>query len=209
MLPQIGRWTARCSPAGGQKYFQYKLRVQSVMVARLDRVVRLYGRYGPTRLPLGDRQDVGAGYSMAAGVLAGGIVFAPVSTLVSGTVGSAGVILSATPVYLATGFVVGALTWRSLPSSVPYYSAVAALVTVAGNYLVGTALWLLLAPVYGYEFLNPYGGVDPPTSLTEFLGAFFELYPDTILVVIVWTIWIAVPLSLVFSYVYERSLSGE
>ena len=62
----------------------------SVMVARLDRVVRLYGRYGPSRLPLGDRQDVGAGYSMAAGVLAGGIVFAPVSTLVSGTVGSAG-----------------------------------------------------------------------------------------------------------------------
>ncbi|GAB3329209.1 hypothetical protein [Haloplanus salinarum] len=179
------------------------------MVARLDRVVRLYGRYGPTRLPLGDRQDVGAGYSMAVGVLAGGIVFAPVSTLVSGTVGSAGVILSAIPVYLATGFVVGALTWRSLPSSVPYYSAVAALVTVAGNYLAGTAVWLLLAPVYGYEFLNPYGGVDPPTSLTEFLGAFFELYPDTILVVVVWTIWIAVPLSLFFSYVYGRSLSGE
>jgi len=179
------------------------------MVARLDQVVRLYGRYGPTRLLFGSRQDVGGGYSMAAGVLAGGIVFAPVSTLVSGTVGSAGVILSATPVYLATGFVVGALTWRSLPSSVPYYSAVAALVTVAGNYLAGTALWLLLAPVYGYEFLNPYGGVDPPTSFTEFLGAFFELYPDTILVVVVWTIWIAVPLSLVFSYVYERSRNRE
>jgi hypothetical protein len=29
------------------------------------------------------------------------------------------------------------------------------------------------------------------------------------LVVVVWTIWIAVPLSLVFSYVYERSRSGE
>jgi hypothetical protein len=182
---------------------------ESVMTARLDRVVRLYGRYGPTRLPLGDRQDVGAGYSMAAGVLAGGIVFAPVSTLVSGTVDSAGVILSATPVYLATGFVVGALTWRSLPSSVPYYSAVAALVTVLGNYLAGTAMWLLLAPVYGYDVLNPYVGVDPPTSLTEFLGAFFELYPLTILTVVVWTIWIAVPLSLVFSYVYERSRSGE
>lgn len=179
------------------------------MVARLDQVVRLYGRYGPIRLPLGDRQDVGAGYSMAAGVLAGGIVFAPVSTLVSGSVGSAGVVLSAIPVYLATGFVVGALTWRSLPSSVSYYSAVAALVTVAGNYLAGTALWLLLAPVYGYEVLNPYGGVDPPTSLTEFLGAFFELYPLTILTVVVWTIWIAVPFSLVFSYVYERSRSGE
>jgi len=156
-----------------QSTFTYNLCGESVPVARLDRVVRLYGRYGPTQLPLGDRQDVGAGYSMAAGVLAGGIVFAPVSTLVSGTVGSTGVILSAVPVYLATGFVVGALTWRSLPSSVPYYSAVAALVTVAGNYLAGTAMWLLLAPVYGYEFLNPYGGVDPPTSLTEFLGAFF------------------------------------
>jgi hypothetical protein len=189
--------------------FKYKLRVESLMVARLDRVVRLYGRYGPTRLPLGDRQDVGAGYSMAAGVLAGGIVFAPVSTLFSGTVASAGVILSATPVYLATGFVVGALTWRSLPLSVPYYSAVAALVTVVGNYLAGTALWLLLAPVYGYEVLNPYGGVDPPASLTEFLGAFFELYPLIVLTVVVWTIWIAVPLSLVFSYVYERSRSGE
>ncbi|WP_238992672.1 hypothetical protein [Halorubrum distributum] len=179
------------------------------MVASLDRVVRLYGRYGPSRLPLGDRRDVGGGYSMAAGVLAGGIVFAPVSALVSGTVGSAGVILSAIPVYLATGFAVGALTWRSLPSSVPYYSAVAALVTVAGNYLAGTAVWLLLAPVYGYEVLNPYVGADPPTSLTEFLGAFFELYPLTVLTVVVWTIWIAVPLSLVFSYVYERSRSGS
>ncbi|WP_239638560.1 hypothetical protein [Halorubrum distributum] len=178
------------------------------MVAILDRVVRLYGRYGPSRLPLGDRRDVGGGYSMAAGVLAGGIVFAPVSALVSGTVGSAGVILSAIPVYLATGFAVGALTWRSLPSSVPYYSAVAALVTVIGNYLAGTAVWLLLAPVYGYEVLNPYVGADPPTSLTEFLGAFFELYPLTVLTVVVWTIWIAVPLSLVFSYVYERSRSG-
>ena len=146
---------------------------------------------------------------MAAGVLAGGIVFAPVSTLLSGTASSAGVVLSAVPVYLATGFVVGALTWRSLPSSVPYYSAVTALVTVAGNYLAGTALWLLLVPVYGHEFSNPYAGVDPPTSLTEFLGAFFELYPDTILVVVVWTIWIAVPLSLLFSYVYERSRTGD
>jgi len=179
------------------------------MVARLDHVVRLYGRYGPTRLPLGDRQDVGGGYSMAAGVLAGGIVFAPVSVLFSGTVGSAGVVLSAVPVYLATGFMIGALTWRSLPSGVPYYSAVAALVTVVGNYLAGTAVWLLLAPVYGYEVLNPYVGADPPTSLTEFLGAFFDLYPSTILVVVVWTIWIAVPLSLVFSYVYERSRHGE
>jgi len=146
---------------------------------------------------------------MAAGVLAGGIVFSPVSVLVSGSAGSAGVVLSAVPVYLATGFVVGALTWRSLPSSVPYYSAVAALVTVAGNYLAGTATWLLLAPVYGYEVLNPYAGADPPTSLTEFLGAFFELYPLTILTVAVWTIWIAVPLSLIFSYVYERSRTGE
>lgn len=179
------------------------------MVARLDRVVRLYGRYGPSRLPLGDRQDVGAGYSMAAGVLAGGIVFAPVSTLVSGTAASAGEVLSAIPVYLATGFVVGALTWRFLSSSVPYYRAVAALVTVIGNYLAGTAVWLLLAPVYGYEVLNPYVGADPLTSLTEFLGAFFELYPLTVLTVVVWTIWIAVPLSLIFSYVHERSRSGE
>ena len=179
------------------------------MVGRLDHVVRLYGRYEPTRLRFGDRQDIGVGYSMVAGVLAGGIVFSPVSALVSGSVGSAGVVLSAVPVYLATGFVVGALTWHSLPSSVPYYSAVAALVTVAGNYLAGTAMWLLLAPVYGYEVLNPYVGVDRPTSLTYFLRAFFELYPLTILTVVVWKIWIAVPLSLVFSYVYERSRAGE
>jgi len=179
------------------------------MVASLDQVVRLYGRYGPTRLPFGDRRDIGGGYSMAAGVLAGGIVFAPASVLASGTVDSAGVVLSAVPVYLATGFVVGALTWRSLPSSVPYYTAAAALVTVAGNYLAGTAMWLLLAPVYGYEVLNPYAGVDPPTSLTEYLGAFVSMYPLTILTVAVWTIWIAVPLSLVFSYVYERSRNRE
>lgn len=146
---------------------------------------------------------------MAAGVLAGGIVSFPVIALVTGSVGSAGVVLFAIPIYLATGFVVGTLTWRSLPSSVPYYSAVAALVTVIGNYLAGTAVWLLLAPVYGYEVLNPYVGADPPTSLSEFLGAFLELYPLTILVVVVWTVWIAVPLSLVFSYVYERSRSGE
>lgn len=146
---------------------------------------------------------------MAAGVLAGGIVFVPVSALVTGSVSSAGVVLSAVPAYLATGFVVGALTWRSLASSVPYYSAVAALVTVIGNYLAGTAVWLLLAPVYGYEILNPYVGADPATSLTEFLGALFQVYPLTILTVVVWTIWIAVPLSLVFSYVYERSRSGE
>jgi len=57
--------------------------------------------------------------------------------------------------------------------------------------------------------LNPYVGVDPPTSLTYFLRAFFELYPLTILTVVVWKIWIAVPLSLVFSYVYERSRAGE
>lgn len=142
-----------------------------------SRLATLYENYGPGRLPKADRPDVGGGYAHATTMAVFLLIFSyrltdTIDRFASEFALPAGVppTLIAVPVFLAVAFVAGSLSWRYLPERVPYFGALAGLLSSAMLHLVGVLLVLVIL------FENAEGAttlVDLLVMLGSIPGIFF------------------------------------
>jgi hypothetical protein len=169
--------------------------------------VTLCKRYGPGRLPLGNRRDIGGGYAMmTAGVLAA-IAFLLVTALQALYVGRSyttdllSIYVVYIPPFVLASFPTGVLTWRFLPADTPKFGAVAGSLTALLSYLtggVGVALYFIT--VESLEF-----GLLSTGDIIEFV--ILGLYVGLVALVI--SGLIVVPLGALSGYVHERSRSAS
>lgn len=162
----------------------------------LRRTVALWARYGPGRLPGGQRPAVGAGYAFAS--VAAVLSLAVSAVMIGSTVVSSGdvpvVSLSevlrygvVTPVvaFSTVAFAAGAVSWRVVPEGVASRGAVAGAGTAAVVALVGGGIYgLLLGIPARYRVWSVVG-----------VGAYVLLAFG----------WLLLPIGAVVGHVHQRS----
>ncbi|MDS0260811.1 hypothetical protein NDI56_15500 [Haloarcula sp. S1CR25-12] len=171
------------------------------------RLVTLCKRYGPGRLPLASRRDIGGGYAMTtAGVLAA-IAFLSLTTVPALYFGGGyamdqlSIYVVYIPPFVLASFPIGVLTWRFLPVDTPQFGAVAGSLTALLSYPaggVGVALYFVTA-----EFVE-FGSL----STGDITGLFVVgLYAAV--VALLTSGLVVVPLGALSGYVHERSRSAS
>jgi hypothetical protein len=167
-------------------------------------------RYGPGRLPGADNRSIGAGYAFATAALLASVAFVVPYAVIRLLEGGPSALLRsiegglpyfglfAIPFVVPAAFVAGALTWRLLPETVPYYGPVSGLVATVLTYVGATAL--VAAVILVNSFLSPTTVFEPGTAFIVaglFGGVGFA-----------YTFWITLPAGALSGYVHERA-SGE
>jgi len=182
--------------------------MSSLPIARMADVCK---QYGPGRLPLADRKDIGAGYAMATAavvatliaVLTGSVldrIFGPTSfwaVLFYGTF--------AFPLVVPMAFLSGVGAWRYLPASLPRFGIVAGVVATGLTYLVGTLVASGAISLYAlWASPSPTG-----SPLADLLGGvyFYSFYIGA--VAIVSTVWLTLPLGALGGSIYERARTAS
>ena len=167
----------------------------------VNRVGRVYSRFGPGRLPGADRHDVGAGYACASAAFLATSVFVLLTLAVSVISGTAGgdavgfgiLALAAYPLVVPVAFGLGWLTWRVLPVESPPAGA-------AAGFLVALLVYPVATVGVIVSMLRPYtAGMPLEGQLVGAIGggvlfgvvAFFL------------TFWLTLPLGAAGGYVYE------
>lgn len=173
----------------------------------LSSLGRVCKRYGPGRLPRADNRVIGAGYAGASAAVAIATVFAlgmfglsqygP--TLETWAIASFWGVsaLVAIPIVLTTAFAAGVVTWRALPSSIPYFGAVAGLLATVLTYLLSLAV--VFAILLGVSLSD--GTAPLVTAVTEVgvLTAFIGIFAAVL------SGWVTLPLGCVSGAIYERA----
>jgi len=165
-------------------------------------------RYGPGRLPGAGNRSIGAGYAFATAALLASVAFVVLSAALLGGGPSAlwsaaegGLSyfgLVAMPFVVPAAFAAGALTWRLVPETVPYYGSVSGLVASVLTYI--GAMALVAAAILVNSFLSPATVFEPRAAFIVagvFGGAGF-----------LHTFWITLPVGALSGYVHERAV-GE
>ena len=177
-------------------------------IAPLTRVEQLCKRYGPGRLPGAERRTVGAGYAFGTAALLASVAFVVlhgVTLLVA--VGPDGLQLAPggllyfglrAPLFVVpAAFTAGALTWRFVPRSLPYYGPVSGLVATVLTYIVAA---VLVAVAFLVEMLrSPTTLFEPSAAIiaAALFGGFGFVY----------TCSIALPVGILSGYVHERAVA--
>jgi hypothetical protein len=174
-----------------------------------ERLKLLYRRFGPGHLPGADGRAVGAGYAFAMAALLASVVFILLYAVTALLLGGPSALwfsvegglpyfgLLAVPFVVPAAFVAGALTWRLLPETVPYYGPVSGLVATVLTYVWAAAL--VTTVVLVDSFLSPTTVFEPVTAL--FVGVLFGGFG------FLYTFWITLPVGAVIGYVHEWAVA--
>lgn len=168
----------------------------------LDELESACHRYGPGRLPGAEKPTIGAGYAGAAAALGVVVAFATVMLALDGwpvAPDGSGVALAvaavvAVPLVVPTAFASAAVVRRYLPSSVPYFGAVAGVLATLLTYLVAVVALFgigLLVAVTGSAYYGPL------VEAVRFAGLFGVAG-------FVLTAWMTIPVGCLSGYVHER-----
>ncbi|QOS12677.1 hypothetical protein [Haloferax gibbonsii] len=159
-------------------------------------------RYGPGRLPKASRRDIGAGYAMATAAAGATLAFVFVAwglSVLGAPSGSDWALLAlfgvgALPLVVPTAFVSAVAVWRTLPADVPYFGAVAGLLSTLGAYFLGLCVVFafLVAPVV-------VAGQVEVAQLLEAAGFAVAIG----FVAVASTIWVTVPVGVGSGCVHE------
>ena len=184
------------------KVFGFESESLGMISARfLDALGTTCKRYGPGRLPKADRRDVGAGYSLASAATGVTLLFAltawtgyalgpPIGTdwEFFGTMA-----LVALPLVVPTSFVSAVVVWRTLPSDVPYFGAIAGFLATLGTYLIAIlvlfALYAVAVVIYGQ-----YAQILEAAAFLVLVGS----------IAFVSTFWLTLPIGTVSGIIHER-----
>jgi len=151
-----------------------------------DRVVDGWARYGPSRLPGGDRPAIGAGYALATAAGALTLVIYGGPALLGDAVALRWLAVAVATV-APVAFAAGALAWSGLPDGLPYRGVIAGTSGMAATSLVGASGFHLLA-------------VLPDVAVTETVG--FGVF------VLLYLGWLSLPVGAAVGCVHERSLDA-
>lgn len=171
----------------------------------LHSLVTLCKRYGPSRLPLANRRDIGGGYAMTtAGALAA-VAFLVLTTVPALYVGGSYamdtlfIYVVYIPPFVLASFPMGVLTWRFLPVETPLFGAVAGGLTALLSYLgggVGVALYVITVESLKFGFL-PIGEIASLAVVGLYIAG----------VALITSGLVVIPLGALSGYVHERSRS--
>lgn len=158
-------------------------------------------RYGPGRLPMAERHDIGAGYAMASTALTVSALYAFIAGVMI-ALGSPirfdweffGIMgLLALPLVIPTAFVSAVLVWRTLPANVPYYGAVGGFLATLGTYILAT-LVLFTLNAAAVVLYGQFGQLLEAAVFIGFIGLF----------ALATTFWLTFPIGCVSGTIYER-----
>ncbi|RQG97683.1 hypothetical protein [Natrarchaeobius chitinivorans] len=165
-------------------------------------------QYGPGRLPRANRRDVGAGYAGAAAALAIALTFALGMVVLYQLGVSHDLIhpfwgmsaLVSLPFVVPTAFLVGTAVWRYLPARIPYFGAVAGVVTTVLTYVISLvlvffALLAIVATSSGTGIETTAELLEVAAGLTLLIGIFAT----------VMTTWLTIPIGCLSGVIYERA----
>lgn len=147
-----------------------------------NRLGETYARYGPGRLPGGDRRDVGGGYAFATTMAVFCLVYFSNSIVGVGWTSPQPVFFEDIVLALITwslievcGFVGGYLTWRYLPEQTPHFGVVAGgTASVLTHGLIILVVDVIVIVNIGY--LEPLEKLT--AIITDYAGLFIILSTD-------------------------------
>ena len=167
----------------------------------LDALGTACKRCGPGRLPKAGRRDVGAGYALAAAAAGTSLLFALVAWSAYALGSPIGfdweflgtMALIALPLVVPASFVSAVVVWRTLPSEVPYFGAVAGFLATLGTYLLSLLVLLALYAVVVVAY-GQYEQIFEAVAMVALVG----------FVALATTFWLTFPVGIASGIVHER-----
>lgn len=158
-------------------------------------------QYGPGRLPKADHRDIGAGYALAFAATGTTLLFALVAWslyVLDSPLGSdweffGAMALIALPLVVPMSFLSAVIVWRTLPSKIPHFGAIAGVFATLGTYLLALIVLFTLYVIA----LVAYGQFD---QILEAAG--FVLLIG--FVALASTFWLTLPVGALSGTIHER-----